>query len=243
MSSFLNIQISGSTSSASEHDRRSISLQRGFGSGPTSSLADCFLTMSLFIREFLASLQCNVLYQYREFLQSACVYVNIFLLQCPQTPPGPTSLRPPSYAGSEDESNGSSSSSRTPRWIYLLNQKWWHCWVLISSSWFLLPCVQFSHGSPLLCTIDFSSSHITKNRSQDNHHHNSSLPWNPLSSRLSSSTLPSKRKLQKVTKEFKGGKVVFPTEEKVKEGKISKSLISTITRWKFCIWLNLGANW
>ena len=115
MSSFLNIQISGSTSSASEHDRRSISLQRGFGSGPTSSLADCFLTMPVFIREFLDSLQCNVLYQYREFLQSACVYVNIFMLQCPQSPPGPTSLRPPSYAGSEDESNGSSSSSRTPR--------------------------------------------------------------------------------------------------------------------------------
>ena len=59
MSSFLNIQISGSTSSASEHDRRSISLQRGFGSGPTSSLADCFLQMPVFIREFL---QCNVLY-------------------------------------------------------------------------------------------------------------------------------------------------------------------------------------
>jgi len=75
---------SGSTSGASEHDRRSNSLQRGFGSGQTS-------------------------------------------------------LRPPSYAGSEDESNGSSTSSRTP-----------------------------------------------------------SLPWNPLSSRLSSSTLPSKRKLQKV---------------------------------------------
>ena len=69
------------------------------------------------------------------------------MLQCPQSPPGPTSLRPPSYAGSEDESNGSSSSSRTPRWIYLLNQKWWHHWVRISSSWFLLPCVQFSKGA------------------------------------------------------------------------------------------------
>jgi len=71
--------------SANEHDRRSNSLQRGFGSGQTS-------------------------------------------------------LRPPSYAGSEDEGTGNTNtSSRTP-----------------------------------------------------------SLPWNSLSSRLSSATLPSKRKLQKV---------------------------------------------
>ena len=221
MSSFLNIQISGSTSSASEHDRRSISLQRGFGSGPTSSLADCFLTMFLFENSLPPF---NAMYYIS--IESFCnLHVSMWTFFCCNAhnpPSGSTSLRPPSYAGSEDESNGSSSSSRTPRWIYLLNQKWWHHWVRISSSWFLLPCVQFSQGSPLLCTIDFSSSHITKNRSQDNHYHNSSLPWNPLSSRLSSSTLPSKRKLQKVTKEFKVKKVVFPRKRKWKRGKSAK---------------------
>ena len=82
-----------------------------------------------------------------------CLCEHFYAALPPIPPSGPTSLRPPSYAGSEDESNGSSSSSRTPRWIYLLNQKWWHHWVRISSSWFLLPCVQFSHGSPLKIII------------------------------------------------------------------------------------------
>ena len=52
---------------------------------------------------------------YREVLAQVLHHSLFHVLISSCSVPGQTSLRPPSYAGSEDESNGSSTSSRTPR--------------------------------------------------------------------------------------------------------------------------------